>query len=257
MWYAGLLTGVFPLFGITLYQVLRGYLEDCLTQTLLRRSDQIAVSLLTNIDQTGERYVAEQIKIRYAPENYDRFIRIIRPDGSILYASGQTASFDPSGLRRLGINTVHSKLAQKVSLSNGTHLLDITVQGKVSVNGDRARIKQVVVNPLDNANKYTPSGGLINLDVSARENKAVIEVADTGIGIPTNALPHIFERFFRAGTRRARAMRADPIWDWRLLNRFAWPTAVKSVCKAAKARAAALKWNCHSPDDAKIDELTL
>jgi heavy metal sensor kinase len=78
------------------------------------------------------------------------------------------------------------------------------VQGKVSVDGDRARIKQVVVNLLDNAIKYTPAGGSINLEVYARENKAVIEVADTGIGMPANALPHIFERFFRVDKARSR-----------------------------------------------------
>jgi signal transduction histidine kinase len=62
----------------------------------------------------------------------------------------------------------------------------------------------VVVNLLDNAIKYTPSGGSINLEVHAREGKAVIEVADTGIGIPLGALPHIFERFFRVDKARSR-----------------------------------------------------
>ena len=61
MWYAGLLTGVFLLFGIALYQVLRGYLEHSLAQTLIRRSEQIAVSLLEGIEKTGEHYVADQI----------------------------------------------------------------------------------------------------------------------------------------------------------------------------------------------------
>ena len=77
-------------------------------------------------------------------------------------------------------------------------------QGSVNVEGDRARIKQVVVNLLDNAIKYTPPGGSINLNVHAREDKAVIEVVDTGIGIPAGALPHIFERFFRVDEARSR-----------------------------------------------------
>jgi len=80
MWYAGLLTGAFLLFGIVSYQVLRGYLENSLAQALMRRSDQIDASLLAGIDKTGERFVADQIATRYAPENYDRFIRITRPD---------------------------------------------------------------------------------------------------------------------------------------------------------------------------------
>jgi heavy metal sensor kinase len=413
MWYAGLLTGAFLLFSVALYQVLRGYLESSLAQTLVRRSEQIAVSLLADMDKTGEHYVADQIATRYAPENYDRFIRITRPDGTILYASGRTANFDPTGLHPLSVNEVKGDFVQKALLGDGSHVMvtvkvfqsndghrfliesggpmapietilshlllslllgvpllglvavgggfilvgralapvvqiaksaeQITlhnlndrlpltktgdelehlslalnrmiarlsdafeqnrrfladashelrtplaawrgemesvveqtrglpelrdragsaleevdrlakivealfaisrldageaqqewarfdlaplaastteqmsllaedkgvsvsckVQGKVSVDGDRARIKQVVVNLLDNAIKYTPSGGSINLDVSAHENKAVIEVADTGIGIPPNALPHIFERFYRVDKARSR-----------------------------------------------------
>jgi heavy metal sensor kinase len=413
IWYAGLLTGAFLLFSVALYQVLRGYMENSLAQTLFRRSEQISVSLLSGMDKTGEHYVADQIATRYAPENYDRFIRITRSNGSVLYASGRTASFDPSGLHPLNVNDVKGDFVQKtllgeknlllvtvkvfqssdgsrfliesgapmapietilshllVSLGIGVPLLGLVAvggglilvsralapvvriaqsaeqitlhslnerlpltktgdelerlslalnrmiarlsealeqnhrfladashelrtplaalrgemesvveqirglpelrdragsaleevdrlakivdalfaisrldageaqqewarfdlaplaastteqmsllaedkgvsvsckaQGEVSVDGDRARIKQVVVNLLDNAIKYTPEGGSINLEVVAREDKAVIEVADTGIGIPASALPHIFERFFRVDKARSR-----------------------------------------------------
>jgi heavy metal sensor kinase len=74
----------------------------------------------------------------------------------------------------------------------------------VPVNGDRARLKQVVVNLLDNAIKYTPDGGTVHLKVAAANSRAVIEVTDTGIGIPAEALPHIFDRFFRVDQARSR-----------------------------------------------------
>ena len=78
----------------------------------------------------------------------------------------------------------------------------------VAVEGDRARLKQVVVNLLDNAVKYTPPGGSVTLSVVAAPGigKAVLEVADTGIGIPTGALPHVFERFFRVDKARSREL---------------------------------------------------
>jgi signal transduction histidine kinase len=76
----------------------------------------------------------------------------------------------------------------------------------VPVEGDRARVKQVVVNLLDNAIKYTPAGGKIQLSVSAAQGKALLEVADNGIGIPAEARPHIFERFFRVDKARSRDM---------------------------------------------------
>jgi len=74
----------------------------------------------------------------------------------------------------------------------------------VWVAGDRARLKQVVVNLLDNAIKYTLPGGAVALTVGAKDDKAILEVADTGIGIPPEALPRIFERFFRVDQARSR-----------------------------------------------------
>lgn len=74
----------------------------------------------------------------------------------------------------------------------------------VVVRGDRARLKQVLVNLLDNAINYTPDGGKIDVKVTARNGKAVLEVSDNGIGIPGEAIPHLFERFFRVDKARSR-----------------------------------------------------
>jgi len=65
-------------------------------------------------------------------------------------------------------------------------------------------MKQVVVNLLDNAIKYTPPGGAVGLTVSARDSQAILEVADNGMGIPPEALPRVFERFFRVDKARSR-----------------------------------------------------
>ncbi len=75
---------------------------------------------------------------------------------------------------------------------------------RVPVNGDRARLKQVVVNLLDNAIKYTPDGGAVHLKVRAANGHAELEVADTGVGIPAEAVPLVFERFFRVDPTRSR-----------------------------------------------------
>jgi heavy metal sensor kinase len=74
----------------------------------------------------------------------------------------------------------------------------------VWVEGDRARLKQVVVNLLDNAIKYTPDGGTITLTVSGEGSQALLDVVDNGIGIPQEALPRVFERFFRVDKSRSR-----------------------------------------------------
>jgi signal transduction histidine kinase len=74
------------------------------------------------------------------------------------------------------------------------------------VEGDRARLKQVVVNLLDNAIKYTPDGGAVHLKVTASDGHALLEVTDTGVGIPTEAVPHVFDRFFRVDQVRSREL---------------------------------------------------
>ncbi|OJH38461.1 PAS domain-containing sensor histidine kinase [Cystobacter ferrugineus] len=66
------------------------------------------------------------------------------------------------------------------------------------IQGDRGRLAQVLVNLLENAIKYSPTGGLIRLTVDRYGAQALVSVMDTGIGIPSDQKAHLFERFFRA-----------------------------------------------------------
>jgi two-component system OmpR family sensor kinase len=70
--------------------------------------------------------------------------------------------------------------------------------------GDESRIKQVLVNLLDNAIKYSHRGGHVVISVRSDENAACLTVKDDGAGIPPNALAHVFERFYRAEKARPR-----------------------------------------------------
>jgi signal transduction histidine kinase len=81
-------------------------------------------------------------------------------------------------------------------------VLTAKTQGRVEVEGDRVRLRQVVVNLLDNAIKYTPEGGRVTVGVNVSDRQAQLEISDTGPGIPASDLPHVFERFFRADPGR-------------------------------------------------------
>ncbi len=404
-WYAGLLASGFMLLSALMVFGLTRYLETDLRRTQAQRARQIADTLLAGVERSGEPFVAHEIDALYAPEINRRFIRVTRPDGSVLYASRPPSdgSFDPAGvpgLRPLPTTTtfrdaerlliaavptsrgylvevgapvapieslLHQALllvaiglpivvlvgpgggyllvgralapvdqmtrkAEQITQHNLSERLPVThtadelerlalslnrmigrledaflnskrlvadashelrtpltvlraelesiaaegglapevrerlgsmleeverlarivdqlfalsrldagearaewtrfdlaelvtttadqmsllaedkgiavvcdAPGPVAVEGDRSRMKQVVVNLLDNAIKYTPERGAVTLRVAAVHDRALLEVADTGIGIPPDAIPHVFDRFFRVDKARTR-----------------------------------------------------
>jgi heavy metal sensor kinase len=66
------------------------------------------------------------------------------------------------------------------------------------------RIRQLLMNLITNAMKYTPRGGAVDISLTADDGEALLQVRDTGIGIATGDLPHVFERFWRADPARSR-----------------------------------------------------
>jgi signal transduction histidine kinase len=71
------------------------------------------------------------------------------------------------------------------------------------VTADEAMIERVIANLLDNAVKYTPAGGSVNIRVRNMETSVLVQVQDAGIGIPEDYMPHIFDAFYRApGTEK-------------------------------------------------------
>ncbi len=82
--------------------------------------------------------------------------------------------------------------------------LTLSTPERLVLRGDEMRLKQVVVNLLDNAIKYTPVGGKVGILVEQVNGHVVVEVKDNGPGISPTALSHIFERFYRADEARAR-----------------------------------------------------
>ncbi len=74
------------------------------------------------------------------------------------------------------------------------------------VAADNDRIKQLAINLIDNAIKYTPSEGRVRVTVRTEETQAVLSVEDTGIGIPEANIPRLFERFYRVDTSRSRSL---------------------------------------------------
>jgi heavy metal sensor kinase len=85
---------------------------------------------------------------------------------------------------------------------------DITLEcrsaGDVQFRGDEALLRRLVINLLDNAIRYTPPGGKVSAKLEADPAAARVVISDTGAGIPPEAAPHVFERFYRADKARSR-----------------------------------------------------
>jgi two-component system OmpR family sensor kinase len=82
--------------------------------------------------------------------------------------------------------------------------LEVNAPPNINVRGDASWIERVILNLLDNAIKFSTEGGQVRVSVAAEGGEAVLRVADTGIGIQAEALPHILERFYRAEPSRSK-----------------------------------------------------
>lgn len=102
-------------------------------------------------------------------------------------------------LRKAGLLMGEHARQQGITLS-----IDCPQQGLPKVLADYGRLEQVLLNLLDNAIKYTPSGGSVTLMAEQRDQQVAFMVSDTGVGIPAKDLSRIFERFYRVDEARSR-----------------------------------------------------
>ena len=105
---------------------------------------------------------------------------------------------------------IHELLLEQVkrlaplARENGIEL-DCSAKEALEVTGDAVKLQQVIYNVIDNAIKDTPRGGEVHASLARVGKRAVIRVTDTGIGIPADDLPHVFDRFYRVDKARSRA----------------------------------------------------
>jgi len=110
-----------------------------------------------------------------------------------------------SGRARFLVDKIHTDkliadcaavMISKIKEKNQTLIVNVA-EGIPVFSGDQDKLKQVIINLLSNAAKYTPEGGTIELSAETKNGEAVITVKDNGPGIHDDYLPRIFERFFR------------------------------------------------------------
>jgi heavy metal sensor kinase len=91
---------------------------------------------------------------------------------------------------------------EPVANAQGLQLIE-NITARPAIEGDASWIERLLLNLLDNAFKFTPSGGSVTVSLSDREGQAVLEVTDTGVGMTPDVVPHVFERFYRGDPARS------------------------------------------------------
>jgi two-component system OmpR family sensor kinase len=149
--------------------------------------------------------VADEESLRGIEEEVDRLSRLV---GDLLLLAQAESGKLPLDMHPVELDTVLLEVFQQMHVLAGERLkIQINEIDQVQVIGDRDRLKQVLLNLVGNAIKYTPPGGQVNLGLSKVGSQARLVVSDTGPGIPAEDLKHIFERFYRAEKARTRTER--------------------------------------------------
>jgi len=165
---------------------------------------------------TSLRGFAElMLKRSFPPEKQRKFLQVIHSESMRLTelindfldlqrieAGRQTYEFEDMAL----IPLLHETIAI-FNLENGKHSLHLDAPDALPrVYMDSARIKQVLTNLLSNALKFSPQGGRITVGAKLEEDMVKVWIADQGIGIPAEALPNLFHKFFRVNNADTRSI---------------------------------------------------
>ncbi len=127
---------------------------------------------------------------------------------NLLFLARHVGRLSPEFLQEVDLKSEFVQIADEYTTQEAAQHLNLIYTlptASVLVLGDTNLLRQAVINLLDNACKYTPAGGQVQLRLFAQSNWAVIEVIDNGMGIPEADLPHIFERFYRVDKKRSRS----------------------------------------------------
>ncbi len=155
---------------------------------------EVGLMRLTNeLDEESLRNIEKEV---------DRLTRLV---GDLLLLAQAESGQLPLDLKPVELDTLLLDVLQQMQvLASGKVNLRLEEIDQVMVNGDRDRLKQVILNLVANAINYTPVGGEVRLSLSKDDGRACLKVEDTGPGIPPEYLPHIFDRFYRGDPSRKR-----------------------------------------------------
>jgi heavy metal sensor kinase len=135
--------------------------------------------------------------------------RLSRLTDQLLTLSRRDAGVEQFELTPVDLHAVVASVVDTLQPLAATKELQVKLrcaeEASIFVAGDEGRLRQVFINLLDNAFKYTPEGGSVSIYIARQDGSGTVTVTDTGIGIAQEHLPRVFERFYRLDKARTRA----------------------------------------------------
>ena len=127
--------------------------------------------------------------------------------GKLLFLARSDAGKEQLNFEDIELKELITGLSANIEALAQDKGIKFTVDAKedLTVSGDKVKLRQLFINILENAVRYTPADGNISVSLVEKDSNAVVSISDTGIGIPPEHLSHIFERFYRVDKARARA----------------------------------------------------
>ena len=135
-------------------------------------------------------------------EELERMTRLV---GDLMLLARADTGGLPIQQQSVELDTLFLDVYRQVRSLDQTVHVSLEEVDQVVVLGDPDRLKQLILNLVENAIKYTPSGGRVMMGLSKEDGRSKLVVQDTGIGIPAEDLPRIYDRFYRVDKARTRA----------------------------------------------------
>jgi signal transduction histidine kinase len=158
------------------------------------------VGLMSPID-AGQTKHARLEKIAHTAKSMNLLVT------ELLFLARQAGRLDANSIRSIHLNNLLKEAISTPSIQSVSQHLTLNLElpeENIFINGNPDLLTQALANLLTNACKYTLPGGKVYLQLVSQYHRILIQVEDTGIGIPATDLPHIFERFYRVDAERSR-----------------------------------------------------
>jgi heavy metal sensor kinase len=148
------------------------------------------------------------------PTEYQRSLELVSQEvaymseilGKLLLLARSDAGSEPFNLEEVNVRDLFTDISSDVeALAQEKGVaFNLGPMENLTVKGDRFKLRQLFLNILDNAIRYTPRGGSVTSSLVRKNGSAFVSISDTGMGIPTEHLPFIFDRFYRVDKARSR-----------------------------------------------------